>query len=170
MSFFESTRFTPLDGPPQKNVWWATTHTNWILKFCPPLLISKWATLKWAAHTLIHILGVIKLVQIWVFFRSIFPIGIWKKFLWKNKDDNNALCMYVEALSNYSNRIPPNFIHKSPILQSRFKLLPWITTATQPFLEVFVWIPIFVFFWKKRIFFEFTLLHHVYQNCTKTRF
>ena len=25
-------------------------------------------------------------------------MGISKKFLWKNKDDNNALCMYVEAV------------------------------------------------------------------------
>ena len=52
---------------------------------------------------------------------------------------------------------PPNFGHKSPPLKSRFKLLPWITTATQPFLDSHFC-----------VFLEKTYLFSIY--CTKSYF
>ena len=43
-------------------------------------------------------------------------MGISKKFLWKNKDDNNALCMYVEAVFF----LPVTFFFAPDILVSKF--------------------------------------------------
>ena len=75
------TRFIALAGPPKKKVKWAATHTLRNLRFCPHPKIMKWATLKWATHTLRN-LYILKLVEIGVFFRlDLFSHKCGKKLL-----------------------------------------------------------------------------------------